>query len=219
MLIKTDHITLTVGFHNIQNVTQQLLDAGFILKFSENGLINPKAKKRFMRYPENDIHDMYFWESNDPKYHIPIEVISYASVEYNENNRTYSDTNMLQFNCCEPKKVMRMLYTAVNGKIFYGCNYYLASVKGFLDKTELQIKCYKSENSKREYLDSEGYNCPTFIVSEINETYNILASNGFIVSEKFDMVINGRELLVFYATSANYGFFIEFVSEKGGKND
>lgn len=205
MIIRFDHLTYVCNVSDIQQVLNRFEARGYIEKFREETIPNIPPKMSLM-YNHNETHSLYFLEKEGG---LPIEVISYRETTNVGKNADYMDeTERFTYYTKDVDSLMDF-FKCVGMRVDSDgvCN-----ARGVLDKSNTFIDIVEIDATPVN-LDNEGYTCPTLFVDSYLKTKASIEGSGFGCTECSTIIINGREMKIFFVTGRN-GEVLELISNK-----
>lgn len=205
MIIRFDHITYVCNNAHLEETLSKFTYIGYKEQFRELGIPNITSKKPFLRFP-NEIHSLFFLEKEGA---IPVEVISYEFTSQEERVSDYKPGGFKLFYYTLDVEPLNSLFEAVG---FKRVDENTFNAKGVLDKNDIIIFINKGEKPSPN-LDNEGFTCPTVFVDSYLKTKSKVEDNGFICTDASPIVINGRDLKVFFVVG-RHNEVLELISNK-----
>jgi len=205
MIIRFDHLTYVCNSVHLEETLSKFANTGYKEQFREEGIPNITPKKPFLRFT-NETHSLFFMEKENA---IPIEVISYELTSQEEQVADYKQDGYSFSYYTQDVESLSTLFESVGFKRVDEITY---NAKGVLDKNDTVIIINKSDNPSP-YLDNEGFTCPTLFVDSYLKTKSKIEENGFICTDASPIVINGRDLKIFFVVG-RHKEVLELISNK-----
>lgn len=205
MVIRFDHLTYVCNNAHLEDTLSKFAKSGYKEQFREEGIPNISPKKPYLRF-SNKTHSLYFLEKENA---IPVEVVSYELTSQEEQVADYKQDGYSFSYYTQDVESLNTLFESVG---FKRVDENTFNAKGVLDKNDSVIIINKSDKPSHN-LDNEGFTCPTLFVDSYLKTKSKVEENGFICTEASPIVINGRDLKIFFVVG-RHKEVLELISNK-----
>lgn len=205
MIIRFDHLTYVCNNAHIEDTLSKFANLGYKEQFREESIPNISPKIPYLCF-SNETHSLYFLEKENA---IPVEVISYELTSQEEQVVDYKQEGFTFSYYTQDVESLNSLFEAVG---FKRVDENTFNAKGVLDKNDTVIVINKNKKTSPN-LDNEGFTCPTLFVDSYLKTKSKVEECGFICSESSPIVINGRDLKIFFVVG-KHKEVLELISNK-----
>ena len=192
MLIKIDHLSYSC---DETFDYKMFLNKGFELDFYEEQLVNIDCKKALLKY-ESQYHSIYMLSKEGS---VPIEITMYDCVDNIDTGMKLKD-NVLEWEVrnVEITEEFLMALGARKG------NDNQLTLKGFFDKTPLEIKLTKKVDIETQsFLDINGFSSLGLVVDNVNRELDKLQKNGYYVTGVNEIEVNKKRMEIGFVVGLN----------------
>ncbi len=199
MIVKLDHISYSCAFGEEESIKASF--EGYQEIFCEENIENLSIKSEFMREKVKE-HSLYMLVKEGD---YPIEITSYPN-SHSGSKRLSLEEGKIRVRTSNVKTTERFYE-----KLGFRKDADRMSLKPLLDKTETCIwveQDHKTENTF--YLDQKGWGILAFVVDNAKKQKKQMESAGITVTDIQELVVNGRNLKIFFAKS-DAGDLVEFI--------
>lgn len=205
MVIRFDHLTYVCNNTELEYTLSKFTSIGYREVFREECIPNIPPKKPLLKHP-NEKHSLFFLEKDNS---IPIEVISYELTTHSPQMIEFASEGCSFTYNTRDVEYLKLLFESIGFKRIDEQTY---NAKGVLDKNDSIINIKEAVNPSA-LLDNEGFTCPTIFIDSYVKTKAKVEENGFTCTESYPIVINGRDLKIFFAIGKT-NEIIELISNK-----
>lgn len=203
MIVKFDHISYSCALSQENNIRN--LFSGYEVQFHEIGLENLSMKRAYMRDVQEEHNIMLLQKKGS----YPIEITAYQTCHSRTSG--IEDKYVLMDDCIliysENPEATVMFFELLGMKKGEDS---VLELKPLLDEKTVRIQVCKAEECAQVYLDDEGFGSLAFVVDNAKKQRQLLKDNNIKCSEVEELVVNGKELKIFF-TKSSAGEIIEFI--------
>ena len=177
-------------------------------KFMEKNIKNTNGRFMFMSHDFYDIN-MYYYPMGDENTTIPVEIVAYDNLKSKSNVEVFESGFTCKVDRHKVDKVINA-FSMIGLKSKDDWNWELS---GSLDKNRAIMKLIPIEEIHSIPIDSEGYNCPCFLVKNTSELFENMEDISSVNVSSVDMLkVNGRDLDVGFMAIDGFELVFEFIS-------